>query len=369
MTQSQPERRAFRLNMRSPLHISGDTGVGKEGTLDYLPSDTLFSALFVTWLELPSIRAEALALLQAERLPFTITSAFPFAADVLLLPRPLLPIAPEAKEGLTGRLPDKHAPRQQKTTSAKQFKKVRWVSESVFRTFIKGSSRADLSAYWQAAALLPGNIWVTKTEQEQLAQAVAERDEDGRLTLWRTVQMPKVAIDRIMNGSNLFHVGRAHYVGNGGVWFLAEGDVGWLDRIQTALELLADSGIGGQRSRGNGQFILTVSAPPDLGVTPTNPAYTVLLSRAAPRAAEMHLLQQDQASYELVSIGGYCGDLPYLRRRVRMLAEGSIIGYAATSSIGGLVDVKPDSDNPTIQQAHPMWRYGVGYALPIAVAE
>lgn len=369
MAQSQLERRAYRLNLRSPLHVSGDTGVGKEGALDYLPSDTLFSALFVTWLELPSLRTEALALLQAQRLPFAITSAFPYAANVLLLPPPRLSIAPEVKGDPPGRRPDERRPQQKKTNSAKQFKKVRWVSASVFRTFVKGISRADLSAHWQAAAVLPGSIWVTKTEQEQLEQAVAERDEDGRIVLWRTVQTPKVAIDRIMNASNLFHVGRAHYVGNGGVWFLAEGDARWLDRIQMALELLSDSGIGGQRSRGNGQFILTVSAPPDLGVTPTNPAYAVLLSRAAPRAAEMHLLQQDQASYELVSIGGYCGDLPYIRRRVRMLAEGSIIGYAATLPIGGLVDVKPDSDNPAIQQAHPMWRYGVGYALPIAVAE
>ena len=49
------ETRAYRLQMRSPLHV-GEQGIGNEQTLAYIPSDTLFSALVVAWSTVPVLQ-------------------------------------------------------------------------------------------------------------------------------------------------------------------------------------------------------------------------------------------------------------------------------------------------------------------------
>lgn len=377
--------RAWQLCLRSPLHI-GERGVALEETLEYIPSDSLFSALVVTWLEMAQQQAiverigAEFALRDRSDAPLLLTSAFPFAGDVLLLPRPRLALSP-----LTKTAQPAMDQTQEQPASRKKYKKVRWVSLSIFTQLISGIDQPTFDVLWSEGALIQGGtVWVTKTEEDLISQLV-ERNEDDKLFIWGEQNTPKVTIDRTGNASTLFHVGRLHFAPSCGLWLMASGETLWLDRTEDALRLLADSGIGGQRSRGNGQFVLQPLVVPTLPINDPKAEYCVLLSRLAPRQEEMDLLRQDSANYQLVTVGGFNGtpsDQPLVRQQVRLLTEGSVIGQGARM-LGKLVNVNPfwdeqkqqlkadiDRSNPKLPLIeHPIYRYGFGFTVPVIMPQ
>lgn len=327
-------RRAYRLNLKSPLHV-GEMGVGQEETLDYIPSDTLFGALVVTWREMG--RTDLLDALPgwAERgAALLLTSAFPYLGETLFYPRPRLFVQP--------------------ADGGKAYKKVRWISASIFHKLVAEPTQQQVSKLWSSEHLLAGEVWVDAAEMTGETAKVEQ--------LWETVRVPKVAVDRNSNASALFHVGRVHFHAQAGLWFAVAGEDAWLDAVEEALHLLADSGIGGQRSRGNGRFELQRLADADAPVAASHTSdYQLLLSRLAPTADQMGALRADQSSYHLVTVGGWAntpGENPLIRKRVRMLEEGSIV---AAGRLGQLVNVNP---NRNIVE-HPIYRYGYGYGVAI----
>lgn len=372
---------AWKLALRSPLHVS-EQGVGLEETVDYIPSDTLFSALVVTWLEMARHRTAVLQHLntQPASAPLLLTSAFPYAGDVLLLPKPNLLLTPTARTSDKG---------SSASESGKKYKKVRWVSVAIFKQLVNGINQTGLDELWAEQVgdkdkVQGGMVWMTRAEKEQLKEVV-KFDEENSLQLWGEQNTPKVTIDRVANASALFHVGRLHFAPNCGLWLMARGENEWLKRTEEALRLLADGGIGGQRSRGNGQFSLEHIADPDLTLNGAATEYDLLLSRLAPQQTEMALLRRKQASYQLVTVGGFNGtpgDTPIVRQQVRLLTEGSIIGHSPRPP-GQLVNVNPfwdedrqqlkahiDRRNPQLPLIeHPIYRYGLGFTVPIQVAD
>lgn len=345
------ETRAWRLRLRAPLHV-GERGIGLEETLDYVPSDTLFSALVVAWTQLEAHAdvADTLAEAFAGEPPLRITSAMPFVDDVLLLPKPMLGMAPALEKGESG----------------KPFKRVKWISADVFAQLCSNASQATLDGLWRTARLLQGGeVWIGDSEW-QASNTLPHLARD-KATLWDSKRVAKVTVDRAANASALFHVGRVHFAQEAGLWFAASGDPTWLRRLEDALLLLADAGLGGQRSRGNGQFTLDACDPPAL-ITAAETSHGVLLSRCAPRAVEIPLLRAEHAAYRLETVGGFNGtptDPPRVRKQVRMLAEGSVIGMK-DSTPGYLVDVTPDEKSGL---AHRIFRYGFGFTAPIAFAD
>lgn len=327
-------RRAYRLNLISPLHV-GEMGVGQEETLDYIPSDTLFGALAVTWREmgrtdlldaLPGWADTGAALL--------LTSAFPYLGDTLFYPRPRLLVQP--------------------ANGGKAYKKVRWISASVLHKLLAEPTQQQVSKLWSPEHLPAGQVWMDADE-------VTSRPAKGE-QLWEAVRVPKVAVDRSSSASALFHVGRVHFHKQAGLWFAVAGEDAWLDAVEEALHLLADSGIGGQRSRGNGRFSLQRLPDAVAPETATHASgYQLLLSRLAPTSEQMGALRAAQSSYQTVTVGGWAGtpgENPLIRKRVRMLEEGSIV---AAGPLGRLVDVNPDWNIVK----HPIYRYGYGYGVTI----
>ena len=352
------ETRAYRLQMRSPLHV-GEQGIGNEQTLAYIPSDTLFSALVVTWSTVPGLQESLPELINPDAAPpLLLTSAFPYAGDVRLLPCPALPLAPK--------LSDKE--------TTKTVKRVEWVSETVFAALIDGFDRTALDVLWgQKRLLQAGAVWVTAEEWTQLQKILSLSTPDDAL-LWWTDVVPRVTVDRVTNASQIYHVGRTFFADSCGLWFAARGESNWLDRMEQVLDLKAVEGIGGLRSVGNGQFTLYKDAAPDFlidrVVSAGGAQGELLLSRLAPASGEMARLRADGASYQLVLVGGFSGTPgtnPVVRRQVRMVTEGSVIGAVAASSqpSGQLVDVTPET---TPWLGHRIYRYGYGFTVPVRLA-
>jgi CRISPR type III-A-associated RAMP protein Csm4 len=185
----------------------------------------------------------------------------------------------------------------------------------------------------------------------------------------------------------------------------------WLAPVQSALRLLADSGFGGERSRGWGrcdppEFIegalpdlilpRAVPAPAiekapelageagrteefaaepqaaDIGTEPFNEAPSTagpvsqaywLLSLFAPTSGDS--IEWERGYYSLMARGGRV-DSPArsgdLKKSQNMVSEGSVV-FAAADPRGSAADVAPDGF------PHPVYRAGFAVAIPIPQAQ
>lgn len=347
---------AYNLALRSALHV-GSTGVGHEGALTYMPSDTLFGALVTTWAwQCDAAALEArLAPFEARHPPFLLTSAFPYAGPVRLYPRPET---------------DPPVSAQTRTDMGKSLRRITHVSEGLLRRWLAGDALDDTlgkDARGHVQNLIQaGQVWVTTAERVDIAAALElPADEPEVLQIWGEGVVPHVSVDRINNAPNLFHTGRVYYAPGCGLWFGVE----WRDEaarawLEEALNLMHDGGIGGLRSTGHGRFDWVRAPAPDLPKAAQGD-YAVLLSRAALPDTQMAALTAEGSSYRLVTVGGWCGndgEPPRKRRPVRLVAEGSVVQWCA-EPLGGLVNVNPA--DPADALPHPVYRYGYGLGLRI----
>jgi CRISPR-associated protein Csm4 len=237
-------RFAYYLSFRTPLHI-GERGIGQEETREFAPADTLFSALCTMWrmvYGVDSLRNDLLERYRNEgREPFWITSAFPFAGEVRLYPKPLRP--PQADLETT-----------------KRWKSIRWVSEGVLEQYCAGraitlEATFDARTGTRRVLLQQGTVLITIEEYNALARFWDFEQDD--LAIYREAVVPRVTLDRITNASQIWQFGEVHFTEGCGLWFgveFADGSV--QSQFEACLRLLGDSGLGGERGGGRGLFTL-----------------------------------------------------------------------------------------------------------------
>ncbi len=330
----------YRLRPRGAFHLA-ERGVGIEETAEVVRSDTLFSAL-CSALRLGWGQVELERFLEpflAGQPPLRLSSCFPFAGDVLFFPRPLLPLPTEP-------FPD----------VGKRLRQTRFVSLELFRRWLAGAPLSD--AFAPECFLGEVSAWSSPQELGRLPDA----GRTGAPVLWRRDTVPRVAIDRATAASQVYRAGRLAFGRGCGLAFLVDWrDQVWRPRFEQALRLLGDTGLGGLRSTGHGQF---EPQPPQAVELPDidGAAVAVTLSLYSPTEAELQRgALGPRARYELVSRGGWIASpdgSSYRRREVRMLAEGSVVEAAAAPS-GRLVDVTPE-----ILRAHRVYRYGFAFLVP-----
>lgn len=328
----------YRLRFRGPLHV-GERGIGQEATRAHVPADTLFSALCTMWRELYGVEDLEGALLPAFQTgaPFRLSSAFPFAGDVRFYPRPLLPLDVDDQKSL---------------------RRVRFVSESVFTALLRG----ETPPFHAALRINGGAAWVSREEKEALARFTD--DASGEIALWKRTVVPRVSLDRVTSRSAIWQFGRVLFAEDCGLWFATTFEPGWRGAFESALRLLGDSGLGGERGAGNGLFTPEAQASL-LGARASSPAAFVTLSPCCPKdAAEAAALTTgDAVSYELLPRRGWIGspEAGNLRRQmVWMFAEGSVLsGAGDAAQAGRLVSVKPDAS------PHDVLRYGLAFPVGI----
>jgi len=325
----------YRLFFRAPVHL-GRVGLGREHVSEACPADTLFSALVEVVAETgggKEVEAFLEPFLQGEP-PWLISSAFPFAGEVAFFPRPQLRLSLEEGEVVAG----------------KRLKGLRYVSWGVLRDLAAGRP-VSLEGTWLAGGALLG------PEERALLPPLVEGGA------WRVRERPHVAIDRVRSASALYHSGEAWFAPGCGLHLLVQWrQPGSQEGFERLLSLLADKGLGGERSRGLGTFRwerwkeISWLEPKGLGM---------LLSRYHPQPLELAegALAGDGVSYLLEPVGGWARPLPgpaQRRRRVVLLQEGSIV-RAVREPMGGLVEVTPRYAVEGAGPAHPIYRYG--YAL------
>ncbi|MBX0330705.1 type III-A CRISPR-associated RAMP protein Csm4 [Oscillochloris sp. ZM17-4] len=343
---------AFRLRPRSGFHF-GQHGIDVEQTVERCPSDTLYSALFIESLrwKLPFFSPPANhdddGPLDP---PLLLSSAFPYIGEVQLLPRPQLRIPISESAG------------------SKWLKRLEYVSPTIFGMIAAGGD-ATLDPYLkdQGRLLMGGKVWVAH------ADGALPVHENGMPieTFWQVEQNPHVAVDRGQATSNYFQVGKVSFAKDCGLYLLAEErQLGAADSLLALLRYLGDSGLGGRRSAGQGQFTVERAEVPTMP-TPESPQRMVLLSRYRPSGAEIaDKVFGRQASYGLVRVGGWLQSptstaAAQRRMNLRMLSEGSVVQLRPDGSppLGTICDVRPRY--AVGEFPHPVWRYGLAMGVPI----
>jgi CRISPR-associated protein Csm4 len=338
----------YLLRFRAPLHI-GERGIGQEETRDYVPADTLFSALCTMWSLLYGTDSLTDLLTRygdTGREPFFLTSAFPFAGETRFYPKPLRP-------------PDSNP------EFAKRWKSIRWVSERVFQAYLNGEPVAlepEGNPPNGAPRLLlqDGEILIHPDEQQSLKEFWDYEADD--LRVYRTAVAPRVVLDRVSNASQIWQFGEVHFTGGCGLWFAVQfGEARCQERFEACLRLLGDTGLGGERGAGRGLF--NYERREWTLQTPSDPSAFITLSPWLPATNEqLGWLRADGSAYELTLKRGWLGS-PFAnnlrRKEVWMVSEGSVIASQPMFRAGQLVNLAPD------MSPHPAYRYA--YAFPVGV--
>ncbi|MCI0556423.1 MAG: type III-A CRISPR-associated RAMP protein Csm4 [Anaerolineae bacterium] len=356
------KRVCYHLAPRGPFHF-GERGVGMEEVSVLLHADTLFSALCLTLAELGEDLESLLAAFPRLRFgnantpqalsgaaPFLLSSAFPYWATkkegrvtgiIHIFPKPYMRLRLQAS------IDD--------PKKAKLFKKVQFVSKPIFESILKATPLSFTEEH-----LIQGNkIWLTSDEK---AKIPAER-------IWVESTQPHVTVDRDSNASQVYAVGEIRFENQAGLFFLVDyNKTEWQPVIEKALRALGESGLGGERSSGRGQFDLFIAEDFSLNLPSDANAFTTL-ALYWPLQQEIQNGILNAAGYSLIQRRGWVGapgNLNLRRRGVRMLTEGSVFTKLPT---GALADVKPlDPENvPTVP--HDIWRYGMAFPVPCRIMQ
>ena len=313
------ELTVYRLIFRSPLHVGEDV-VGPEKVSSIVHSDTILSALYSLALKVNGEISTKIA-----EGAVKISSAFPFYRDnndiTYYFPKPI--IAQEKVFPIS----------ETDYPLRKQLKKLNFIPLDWILKIINGET-----------------IEVNAQKIENIKKKLKE--------LFKTHTIPKVALDRITQDSNLFHFGELHF-SRGGLFILADfKEEDMRSAFEGLLKLLGDEGLGGKRTAGYGLFdVETDSFEVNL---PENPSIYMLLSLYWPTEEERSNLNLKESSYQLIRRTGWflLNDGRSLRRRpLWMFKEGSILN---TEPVGGTADVTPD-----FLDSARVYRFGYAFSLPM----
>lgn len=319
-----------RLRPTSPWRFGPDTGA-REQVDPLLHSDAVYAAVTSAMGQLGRLEEwlAATARNQDGPVPVRFTSLFPYQRDTLFVvpPRSIWPPPPSMKL---------------------RYKSARFIPLTLVEALLQEKPIDE--DRWQvngdSSCLIPHG-W-----------------HDGP---FRTAVRSSGAVDRLEQGRTAVHrTACLEFTRDAGLWLAvvfadASAQEQWENPVRSAMRLLADSGMGGERSRGWGRsaqprwekaatFDFDHSqAAPDL-------AYW-LLSVYTP--AEADSVDWNRGNYSTVTRTGRTESLAgwgQPKTPTLMLAEGSVL-FAEREPRGGMRDVAPDGF------AHPVYRAG----FPVAV--
>lgn len=328
----------WKISGPSGFHF-GRHGLGQEETFATMSSDSLFAAL-VSRLAAKEGAAAVDAFMkpfQENAAPFAFSSTFPFAGGVLFFPVPFALVGATAKSG-----------------NAKQYKRVQYISEVLFRRLLAGASLQEI---YTKENKLSDSILLDASEKDILPREI----KDGQ-PIWTIKTRPRVTLGRSAQKSSIYFTGQVTYAHDCGLWF----GVYWRDaaestRVAALFADLGDSGLGAERSVGFGSCKTLPGGSIELPDPKDHP--WVSLSRYLPREDETAAL--NNGSYKIVNVGGWL-DSPVKRgqrrRAVNMLEEGATLSPLKNPIPGKVADVSPmyNGSNPL---GHPVYRSGLALAV------
>jgi CRISPR type III-A-associated RAMP protein Csm4 len=352
-----------KLRPTGPWRIGPDSGARNQVDLVY-HSDSLYAAITTALLRLGILDEWLTATARNGSPAVCFSSCFPFVEEIgfVIPPRTVWP--PSSPALLAARV---------------RWKSARFIPLGIVQALLAGQS-------------LDENQWAVDGASGCLAPV-------GRGGPFRTGLRFNSAVDRLTGSLERHSTACLEFRAGAGLWTLVSfadqaAAARWLDPLKTAFRLLADSGFGGERSRGWGrsempEFVEGTLPDMVLGPQPEPPAL-----EPAPAELDPELLSRDRAPsgrgadaastqphwllslftpaatdsvdwerghYSLVERGGRiesAARFGELKKQVSMIEEGSVL-YAAAAPRGCARDVAPDGFT------HPVFRAGFAVSIPL----
>jgi CRISPR-associated protein Csm4 len=322
------------FEFNSPLHISNarsDYGQSER----MLHSDMLYAALMQTWAILG--KTEWIQ----KTPPFALSSLYPFTLNnfgkkVHFFPKPFF-----------SALTDKS---KEQSEDAKKFKKVKYVDLSHFEQYLNHT------------------LITSTTDSVKGSYQTNEKIEKNFLTADVTPRIKRPRID--IEDAIPFYTEKLLFRKGSGMYCLVQYDTEEAKyQVEVALNLLAENGIGTDRSVGNGRFSFTRGK---LSIQlPESAAWAMNVSLFCPESKEdlSNMLSDNQVRYEIIKRGGWLSEPynTYRKRSVYMFREGSLFKKQTTNVFteGNSIDLKPDNALLPTKVANPVWRVGKALFLPV----
>jgi CRISPR-associated protein Csm4 len=357
------------LNFRSGFHV-GIRGMNLEEARISVPSDTLFAALIDAWRrssgDVDRLTGHFYPNMQHIPPPFQLSSAFPFVGKVRFYPMPADPSRMFIQKALKER--------------GKTLNRVQFISEKLLLMAVQGQCLDDYlypldeqNEPGKGAVLQGGALWFSLDELPDLPvemqRAAGKRHSLISIKIWSDQRVQRVTIDRIASASTIYQAGKLVFASSCGLWFgIVEQstDEFFHQAFECALGLLADDGLGGERTSGYGVFTWKKENPFNLP-DPFPGQLTYILSRYSPRSEDElpAVLTDARAAYRLVAIGGWAHSIDgpsQRRKRIQMVTEGSLV-VPSGFPVGQVVNVAPEYDNPAGAYPHPVFRNGIALGI------
>jgi CRISPR type III-A-associated RAMP protein Csm4 len=307
----------IKLHPTGPWRIGPDSG-DRDRVDRVYHSDTLYSAVSGAMLRLGFLE-EWLDVTARNSTPVVrLSSCFPFHGETLYVipPRNLWPPPPSAK--------------------------IRWKGAQ----FISVKLVHDLIAGKQISE----DAWAVDGPSECL---IAQ----GTQGPYRVAVRSSAAVDRHGVAVAPHSTACLEFAPGAGLWMQAAViDEKWKSRVLGAIRLLADSGFGGERSRGWGHAEVTVSEDVALPASTEGESAWWMLSLFQPGPADS--VDWQKGNYTVTTRGGRIEGSGDLKKTTRMIAEGSVL-VANTEPSGVATDLAPENF------AHPVYRAGFAFAVQI----
>jgi CRISPR type III-A-associated RAMP protein Csm4 len=308
----------IRLHPTAPWRIGPDSG-DRDRVDRVYHSDSLYSAVCTAMNRLGMLEEWLQATARAAEPAVKFSSCFPFQGDTLFVipPRSLWPPPPSAKV---------------------RWKGAQFVPLSVVEDLIHG--RAIKEENWSV---------------DGASECLIPQGSQGP---FRVAVRSNAAIDRHGSGVAPHSSACLEFAPKSGLWFMAslrDSDK-WKQPLTAALRLLADSGFGGERSRGWGRAEMSFSDQDALLTAPEGETAWWLLSLFHPSSGDS--VDWRRGDYTLTTRSGRVESRGDSKRATRMVCEGSVI-VAPAEPRGAATDVAPE-DFP-----HPVYRAGFAFAIRI----
>ena len=322
----------YKLHFTTPLHL-GDERADYGISLQTIHSDTMNSAI------VSSLAKIGVEIPKDGDFGFCISSLFPFTKadgkNVYFLPKLKSQTIPSAKM----------------QAIAKKIKKVEWLDIDYFNKHINGE-----------------NIFDDNFNQNQLFGKYLTVESIDENFITKEIN-PRVKVPRdynVVKDAEPFYMERIYLKEGSGMYFIADGET---DKIDIALEVLKDQGIGTDRTIGNGFFEFEKD---EIEIELPNSKYVTNLSMFIPESQQqlVTLLNSDDIAYDFQKRGGWITDdgLNTFRKNSIFMFNESCVFFneKEINSLqvkGKTVDLKPDIDH--IQIDHPIYRVGKSIFIPV----
>jgi CRISPR-associated protein Csm4 len=319
-----------KLNFTSPLHLGRGIGETYDTGSKLLHSDTLSAALASARVQLFGDKN-----LKSYLESLRVSSAFPFYENHFFFPKPMLKLNLEI-EG------------QDEHLQNKSLKKLEYLEQPLFEQVISGK-----------LVEVPENrfsenkkyLWVDKP----VVKNILKTDVQQRVTVPRDGQGDSVP----------YYVERLFFSEGAGLYFLMETENEQILReTEVALKYLEDTGLGTDRTVGNGFFNAEITNL-QLAV-PATSNHSMTLSLFCPAKEELAEVLNGDAAYLMEKRGGFIAgasaeQFRHLRKKsVFMFSEGAV--FKGNTLTGKVLDLRPQWDD---EKLHPVYRSGKPVFIPV----